>query len=158
MHGHRHHRVQGTADQLTLLALAPSGGVAVRASDEQRERVARILQLATGEGLLDLDEAGERIGRAYAARTVDELIPLTADLPHQGRRLLERTPEARAAARAGLRRHAGSVALVALLLLAVWTVTAVLNGEPYYFWPIWPIGFMAFGVVSHARRLGRDQR
>lgn len=128
---------------------------AIRCSDAERDRVARILNLAAGEGLLTLAEVDERLLQVYAARTRDDLVPLTADLPEQGRTLLENTPEARSAARAGMARHAGSVAVIALLLVAVWAVGAIAQGELYYFWPAWPIGFMAFGVLNHSRRIRR---
>ena len=120
----------------------------VRASDAEREHVARILRAAAGEGLLTLEEADERLAAAYATRYRDDLQPLTADLPHGGTKLLENTPEARAAARAGLVRHVVTVVVVAAVLITAW----VLSGADF-FWPAWPLGFMAFSVVAHARRL-----
>jgi Domain of unknown function (DUF1707) len=53
----------------------------MRASDEDRERVVARLNEAVGLGLLTLPEAEERIATAYAARYLDDLTPLTADLP-----------------------------------------------------------------------------
>src|SRR4051794_24615012 len=79
---------------------------ALRASDAEREHTARILRAAAGEGMLTLEEADERMATVYAARYRSELAPLTADLPDGGRPLLQNTPEARAAARSGLIRHA----------------------------------------------------
>ncbi|MEP6697475.1 MAG: DUF1707 domain-containing protein, partial [Pseudonocardiales bacterium] len=128
---------------LAVPRTAPSGAAAVRASDADREHVARILRAAAGEGLLTLDEADERLAVAYAARFRDELEPLTADLPYGGRRLLENTPEARVAARMGLIRHAVTVAVVALALITAW----VLSGA-HFFWPAWPLAFMAFSVFA----------
>ena len=52
----------------------------LRASDADRERVADQLRLASGEGRLTVDELDERLSRCYAARTVAELAPLTADI------------------------------------------------------------------------------
>lgn len=126
-----------------------AGTPAVRASDADREHVARILRAAAGEGLLTLDEADDRLAVTYAARFRDELVPLTADLPYGGHRLLENTPEARAAARNGLIRHAVTVAVVAAVLVTAW----VLSGADF-FWPAWPLAFMAFSVFAHGRRLG----
>ena len=54
---------------------------AVRASDADREAVVTRLQVAVGEGRLDLDEFGQRAGAAYAAVTRAELDQLVADLP-----------------------------------------------------------------------------
>src|SRR6185503_4905719 len=55
-----------------------------RASDAEREAVVARLRDAAGEGRLTVEELDERIDAAYAARTRDELDPLTADLPAAG--------------------------------------------------------------------------
>jgi hypothetical protein len=52
-----------------------------RAGDADREQVAEALRTAHAEGRLSLDEFGERLDTAFAATYVDELGPLTADLP-----------------------------------------------------------------------------
>ena len=52
-----------------------------RASDAQREAVVHQLHEAVGRGLLSVEEGHERTATAYAARYVDELGPLTHDLP-----------------------------------------------------------------------------
>lgn len=56
----------------------------LRASDADREAVVTRLQHAGAEGRLDVDELAERIGLADAARTMGDLVPLTADLPEVG--------------------------------------------------------------------------
>lgn len=53
----------------------------VRASDADREAVVARLQVAVGEGRLDLDEFEQRATAAYAALTRAELDLLLADLP-----------------------------------------------------------------------------
>lgn len=53
----------------------------LRASDADRERIAQILHSAMGEGRLELRELEERLETLYAAKTIGELAPLTADLP-----------------------------------------------------------------------------
>jgi Domain of unknown function (DUF1707)/Cell wall-active antibiotics response 4TMS YvqF len=53
----------------------------MRASDADRERVAKVLQRAQADGRIDLHELDERLRDAYAAKTYGELAPLTADLP-----------------------------------------------------------------------------
>lgn len=121
----------------------------IRASDSEREYVARIMQAAAAQGLLSLDEADERMAAIYAARTRAELAPFTVDLPEGGRRLMENTPEARTAARTGLVRHAITVAVVAFLLIGVFFATGA-----QFFWPAWPLAFMAFSLIGHARRIG----
>lgn len=53
----------------------------LRASDADRAAAVARLQEAVGRGLLTLDEGDERMAAAFAARYVDELAPLWADLP-----------------------------------------------------------------------------
>jgi uncharacterized protein DUF1707 len=52
----------------------------LRASDADRERAADLLRRAGGDGRLTVDELGERLDAAYAARTQSELDRLTADV------------------------------------------------------------------------------
>lgn len=56
----------------------------LRASDADRERVAKILHDAMGEGRLTIDELDERLQQTYAAKTLGDLVPITADLPVHG--------------------------------------------------------------------------
>jgi len=125
----------------------------IRASDGEREDVARILRAAAGEGLITLDEADERLAAVYRARFRHELEPLVADLPDGGRHLLQNTAEARAAARAGLLRHGVTVGVVAAVLLVVWVAS-----DTHFFWPAWPLLFMFINVSSHARRVRYRER
>ncbi|MFG2038229.1 DUF1707 domain-containing protein [Dactylosporangium sp. NPDC048998] len=55
--------------------------VAVRASDEDRQRVIAALQRHTEAGRLTLDEFSDRVGIVYAAKTLDELRAAIVDLP-----------------------------------------------------------------------------
>ena len=54
---------------------------AVRITDHERAQVARQLDLALGDGSLDLMELDQRLAAVYAARTRAELDAVTADLP-----------------------------------------------------------------------------
>jgi Domain of unknown function (DUF1707) len=65
---------------------------AVRASDEERERVVAALKEHCAAGRLTLDELPGRVERAYAAVTLDELTALTSDLPGRPRRAPAATP------------------------------------------------------------------
>ncbi len=64
---------------------APAGGGPeqsnLRASDTDREQVARRLHAALADGRLHVGELDERIKAVYAARTYAELEPLTRELP-----------------------------------------------------------------------------
>jgi hypothetical protein len=51
------------------------------AGNADRERTIGVLRAGFTEGRLTQDELGDRIARAYAARTYGELWTLTADLP-----------------------------------------------------------------------------
>jgi len=53
----------------------------LRASDADRERVAKILHDAMAEGRLTVDELDERLQIVYKSKTLGELVPVTADLP-----------------------------------------------------------------------------
>jgi hypothetical protein len=53
---------------------------ALRASDADRDRVIELLRTAVADGRLDPAEFNERLDAALAARTIDALAPLTADL------------------------------------------------------------------------------
>ncbi|MEV6277081.1 DUF1707 domain-containing protein [Nocardia sp. NPDC051832] len=54
---------------------------AVRVGDPERALAARQLEVAVGEGRLDLLELDRRLAQVYAARTQAELVAVTADLP-----------------------------------------------------------------------------
>jgi Domain of unknown function (DUF1707) len=58
----------------------PPSSPALRASDADRDRVIEVLRAAVADGRLDQAEFDERLGAALAARTIDALAPLTADL------------------------------------------------------------------------------
>ncbi|GID94686.1 DUF1707 domain-containing protein [Amorphoplanes digitatis] len=123
-----------------------SGPNRLRTSDTEREQVAEILRAAMAEGRLTLEEGEERLGQVYAAKFRDELAPLTADLPDNGRRALAETPQARAATRRGVRRHASFVAAAAVLLTGLW----LLSGA-HFFWPAIPLVFLVIGLMRHIR-------
>jgi hypothetical protein len=58
----------------------PPSSPALRASDADRDRVIELLRAAVADGRLDPAEFDERLDAALAARTIDALAPLTADL------------------------------------------------------------------------------
>ncbi|TDQ55340.1 DUF1707 SHOCT-like domain-containing protein [Actinorugispora endophytica] len=52
----------------------------MRASDADRDRVAQVLADALADGRLDQEEHAERLESLYSAKTLGELVPITADL------------------------------------------------------------------------------
>jgi hypothetical protein len=54
---------------------------ALRASHEDRDRIAEVLRIAAGDGRLSAEELDERLESALTAKTYRELAELTADLP-----------------------------------------------------------------------------
>jgi hypothetical protein len=58
----------------------PPSSPALRASDADRDRFIEVLRAAVADGRLDQAEFDERLDAALAARTIDALAPLTADL------------------------------------------------------------------------------
>jgi hypothetical protein len=93
----------------------PPSSPALRASDADRDRVIELLRAAVADGRLDPAEFDERLDAALAARTIDALTPLTADLiPAPGRDgaltlPLAGTPAKPAAERITIKEKYGSV-------------------------------------------------
>jgi hypothetical protein len=118
-----------------------------RASDADREAVAERLRQAAAEGRIDADELGERVEKAYSAKTVDELEPLTADLPP--------LPAPKAAAISIWRNEQVRHRLAALITanpicIAVWAASGA-NGD---FWPKWVLlGTAAALIVTFVRTM-----
>ena len=79
---------------------------AIRVSDAERQRATAHLKQACVEGRITLEEFGERVGWALAARTRGDLDALTADLPVLG------TGAALAATDSGRRAISSTLALL----------------------------------------------
>ena len=62
------------------MSVDPPSSPSLRASDADRDRVIELLRAAVADGRLDSVEFDQRLDAALAARTVDALTPLTADL------------------------------------------------------------------------------
>jgi Domain of unknown function (DUF1707) len=121
-----------------------------RASDAEREAVADRLRRASAEGRLDPDELEERLGRAYGARTVGDLVPLTADLPAASAPV-PAAPEPRVPALRSehVRARLATFITVNVICVAIWAV----SGQDGSFWPIWVIlgtGIALFSTVVKA--------
>jgi hypothetical protein len=133
---------------MTTTTSATASG-ALRVSDAERESVAAQLRDAATEGRLTLAEADERQALAYAARTRDDLRPLTADLPLPPRTVSRRGPLS-PRARRRLSMHAGLAAVLAAIMVTGWTL-----GSAPWFWPAWPMFWLTVSLVVHYRRSER---
>ena len=60
--------------------VGPIAGGNLRASDADRETVANVLNAAFAEGRLTREEHDQRLSELMAARTFDDLVPITRDL------------------------------------------------------------------------------
>jgi len=58
------------------------GSPPARHSDEDRERVIEVLKTSCGDGRLTLDDFSERVGAAYQAVSLPDLLLVLGDLPH----------------------------------------------------------------------------
>lgn len=115
----------------------------VRIGDADRERAAERIRGAMTEGRLTLEEADERQAAAYAARFAPELAELTADLPAPPP---PPAPPLSRQARTRLGVHGLVVAALATLLIVGWATSAA-----PFFWPAWPMFWLALSLFLHAR-------
>ena len=135
---------------------------AMRAGNADRERVVARLNEAFGEGRLDVAELDERVAAAYAAKTLGDLVPLTADLPTPYQSPPVPAPRRAAPAPAPEDRDGGpdlgAVRIflgVFLVNVLIWAAVSVGSGDLAYFWPVWtaiPLVFAAVGAIGGRRR------
>ena len=138
----------------------------IRASDAERATVAETLGRHLSAGRLTVAEYDERLERAYAARTVGELAPLTADLPEQPAPVTT-APAPRPAPVHGQCAGADEApnwrawAATSVIVTVIWLISMVGSSGFVYPWPIWVVG--PWGAVLLAQtvrgdRDGRDRR
>ena len=125
-----------------------------RLTDDERNDAVRVLQAATVDGSLDLDELGQRIELVFRARTADDLALVTRDLPaaHRPpqptarRRPDPRQPERRSVwHNTAFRIHSAAYGLTNGFLVGVWALT---GGD--MFWPFFPAAAWGIGLGVHA--------
>jgi hypothetical protein len=111
----------------------------MRAGDKDRQRIVELLGKNFGEGRLTVEEFDERVVRAHAARYLDELPTLTADLPGE--------PEPhRRPTRPPRRVPANVFVFLIAMLLAVSMVSAAVQLAP----PLFAL-FLVFLFLRHRR-------
>ena len=98
----------------------------MRAGDKDRQRVVEQLGKHLGEGRLTVDEFDERVVRAHASVYLDDLPPLTADLP--------RDPEPRRRPTGSPTAKPPTAFVVLVVILLAWSiVAAAVHGAPPFF-------------------------
>jgi hypothetical protein len=139
----------------------------MRAGDGDRQAVADKLKLALDEGRLDLGEYDERLQRTYAAKTYGDLQGLLDDLPGTAVASQNRTsadpvlpaaaPPPATTSRSGqlVKAWLGGFGGVFVVSMAIWLITSISTGHMLYFWPVWLLIPMVFGVLGRYRR-GND--
>lgn len=122
-------------------------GTRIRASDEERERVAAVVRTAMSEGRLSLAEGEQRMAELYASTYRDELDQFTADLPVDPP---ERTRDDRPGADG--RRHPGPARGLPLVAVAagIALVWALLSGS--LLGPAILLGVATMMVFKHGNR------
>jgi hypothetical protein len=140
----------------------------LRASDLDRQQVVDRLRTAVEGGRLTLGEYLDRMGHAYEAVTLGELVPLCADLPAaepEGAAPAVPSPAPRPVRRAGpaglpgwLRVQWGIWLTAVSVNVMVWLLITVTSGHLPYPWPLWvagPYGAALLGISAGVTRLRR---
>lgn len=116
----------------------------LRVSDAERERVVAALGPHYAAGRLTLEEYGERVDEAWAARTHGELGRALRDLPAAPHPTHEEAPDRRA--RPGRRWPPGApLGAPWLVLAAVAAVVLVVTSRG---WLLWPLAFVALKAAK----------
>lgn len=149
----------------------------MRASDDDRDRIAGVLRDAHAEGRLTQDELVERLDSTYTARTYQELDRIVADLPlakAQGALAKARQQpisapppppgpvrqKARRAARVSLNTAWWFWGIAVGINVVVWTILAIAGPDTPYPWPLWVAGPWGMVLLAGelAYRRGGQQR
>jgi hypothetical protein len=121
----------------------------IRASDEDRERLASDLREHAVAGRLDTDELEDRLQAAYAARTTSELDELRRDLPVTTREAALSDRERRSHLTRRMVQESGGAVILFLVSTAVW----VTSGAQSNFWPKWVLLLVLISLARNAWEL-----
>lgn len=128
----------------------------LRASDEDRERIADRLRRATAEGRLHAHELEERLAKALRARTYGELDDVVCDLP--GDQIAQRPRRGAAewvqpAVALAIAIPLACVAIAVVMAMALFVLSGV-----FAVWMLWVvIGWWFFGHRHHPHSHRRHQ-
>lgn len=128
----------------------PGRASEIRASDAEREQIARTLQTAATDGRLTLEEMEERLERLYETKYRHELEVLVRDLPAE-REAEPASEQAGPAVARGrgftgpLAVHAVVVGVMSVMLIGRWAAS-----DAPFFWPVFPMFWLWMSVLVHA--------
>ncbi|GII03147.1 hypothetical protein Pta02_51550 [Planobispora takensis] len=118
----------------------------MRASDDDRDRVASVLREHYAQGRLTVEEFDERLEQLYASKTYGELATLTSDLPDVDLRKLPAAAPQRSAKPAESRGNQLAAmwapwAIASGVNWVIWLIIGLTNGMDFpYPWPVWVMG------------------
>jgi hypothetical protein len=123
----------------------------IRASDAEREQIARTLQSAATDGRLTLAEMEERLEQLYETKFRHELEVLVHDLPAEP----DAGPvsaEVQQAAASPARRFSGPLAVHAVVVgvMSVMLIGRWVASDTPFFWPVFPMFWLWMSVLVHA--------
>jgi hypothetical protein len=129
---------------------------AIRASNADREAVVKRLADAYAEGRLELSEMDERTAAAYAAKTMGDLTPLTADLPAASSTAVVATEESESDSSGWSDWQPWlkfALPAVIILNLAVWAAVSALSDHHLVF-PWWIILVVVWVTAGRKSKCG----
>ncbi|GGL06336.1 DUF1707 SHOCT-like domain-containing protein [Planomonospora parontospora] len=122
-----------------------AAGPQMRASDDDRDRVASVLREHYAQGRLTVEEFDERLEQLYASRTYGELATLTSDLPDVDLRAMREVapcpPAKEETVKGRLLAMWGPWAFAVSVNWGIWF--AIGMGDDFDFpypWPLWVMG------------------
>ncbi|MFC4057734.1 DUF1707 domain-containing protein [Planomonospora corallina] len=141
----------------------------MRASDDDRDKVASVLREHYAQGRLSTEEFDERLEQLYTSKTYGELAVLTSDLPGVDLRSLPESPAKRperadgnSSRRTTLMAMWTPWAFAVSVNWAIWFAIAIGDGfdDVPYPWPLWVMGpWGAILVVATVlTRFGDDRK
>jgi hypothetical protein len=110
-----------------------TGSSDVRASDQDREKLADELREHAVAGRLEIDELEDRLQATYAARTTTELDALRRDLPPSTRQVALTHRARRSHLTRRMIQETGGSAGAFVIATGIWLA----SGAHGQFWPVW---------------------
>jgi hypothetical protein len=141
----------------------------MRAGDGDRKAVADQLKAALDEGRLDLSEYDERLQKTYGAKTYGDLHGLLDDLPGTVPPVQSQVQSYQVASapqgspvdeRSGSRHVASwAVPYAGLIVVCtiIWAITSASAGHLTYYWPVWMLIPLVFGLLGQMGAGNRGQ-